>query len=189
MNKSEYHDWVAENDSCPEHSHTWIAKFYHRLPDSQKEILYRQFGPFPGKDEAAKFSSDYLENYVTKGFISRWEVSPLCSPADGLGEISDGYHTFNELYEHRHALFLALMRCLPDQSWYSPCHDDGSSYDGWFIAGIGLPPIGSPITYHLPNRLLSEVKFIGAMFLEKAPKWDGHTPDDVVERLYNFLNY
>lgn len=110
-------------------------------------------------------------------------------PPEGIGEISDGYHSFNELYEHRYALFLSLMSFLPGQSWYSSCHDDGSSYDGWFIAGIGLPPIGAPITYHLPNRLLGKVKQTGAMFLETAPKWDGHTPDDVVERLYNFLNY
>lgn len=106
------------------------------------------------------------------------------------GELSDGYHTFNELYEHRHALFLSLMSCLPDHSWYSPRHDDGSSYDGWFIAGIDLlPGVIGTITYHLPERLLEKVKLTGAMHLEKAPRWDGHTPNDVVERLYNFIKH
>lgn len=39
----------------------------------------------------------------------------------GLGgkpeEQSDGYHTFAELYEHRHALFLCLMASAPSLSW------------------------------------------------------------------------
>lgn len=80
MSKDKYHEWVAENDSCPDHSHSWIAKLYHRLPDSQKEVLYRQFGPFPGKDEAAKFADLYLRKYTTGHFITRWQVDPLCSP-------------------------------------------------------------------------------------------------------------
>ena len=50
-----------------------------------------------------------------------------CDP----GEVSDGYHTFNELYEHRHALFLALMKAYPQWSWYSGKHHDGSEWQGW----------------------------------------------------------
>lgn len=105
------------------------------------------------------------------------------------GSISDGYHTLNELYEHRHALFLALMYTQPDRSWYSHCHDDGSSYDGWFIAGMTLAPTGLTITYHLPDRLLEKAELTGASLLKNAPKWDGHTPQDVIERLYESLNY
>lgn len=47
---------------------------------------------------------------------------------------SDGYHTIEELYEHRHALFMALTCAMPWRSWKSRRHHDGPSYDGWFIA-------------------------------------------------------
>ena len=51
------------------------------------------------------------------------------------GDISDGYHTFEELYEHRCALFVALLIKSPDISWYSLKHSDGSDWPGWFIDG------------------------------------------------------
>lgn len=100
------------------------------------------------------------------------------------GDTSDGYHTFNELYEHRHALMLALMSSLPTQSWFSQCHDDGSSFDGWFIAGVNLP--SGPITYHLPDRLFNAAKATLANELPLAHKWDGHSAEDVVARLMAF---
>lgn len=97
------------------------------------------------------------------------------------GNISDGYHTFNELYDHRCALFIALMRSNPEISWRANNHDDGSSFDGWFIAGMHLP--SGDITYHLPidKWNLLDNKCIQTSL--RAPKWDGHTPADVVERL------
>lgn len=67
------------------------------------------------------------------------------------GLISDGYHTFNELYEHRHALMLALMKAVPQHSWFSRRHHDGELCFGdgeWFIVGAELPDSGT-VTYHL----------------------------------------
>lgn len=107
--------------------------------------------------------------------------------ADDPGEISDGYHTFNELYEHRHALYIALCRNLAFYSiafenpvWRSKLHADGTMYDGWFIMGI-YKKAGRQVSYHLPIRLWEETHF--AETLEQAPEWDGHTPADVLERL------
>ena len=98
--------------------------------------------------------------------------------------ISDGYHTFDELYEHRHMLFLNLMALKPDNSWVSKLHDDGTSFDGWFIAGM-ITRHGT-ITYHIPDRLWDDItKHV--RILERAPKWDGHTSTDVVNRLYKML--
>ena len=50
------------------------------------------------------------------------------------GKISDGYHTFEELYAHRIMLFICLMKSNKDISWKSRVHGDGTSLDGWFIA-------------------------------------------------------
>lgn len=94
------------------------------------------------------------------------------------GEISDGYHTFNELYAHRIMLFLTLMNSWPDISWKSKKHFDGESYKDWFIAGMNLP--SGTITYHIPNKFWKKAK---VEELENAPEWDGHTSDDVLKRL------
>ena len=101
------------------------------------------------------------------------------------GETSDGYHTFNELYEHRHALFLNLMGFHCHDAWISKLHHDGTKMDGWFIAGIELPT--GTISYHLPERLWDAATFTGATIMERAPEWDGHTSDDVVSRLYKMV--
>ena len=66
------------------------------------------------------------------------------------GQISDGYHTFDELYRHRHALFLNLLADHRGVSWASKVHSDGTSWDGWFIAGIETPK--GQISYHLPDE-------------------------------------
>lgn len=94
------------------------------------------------------------------------------------GDTSDGYHTFNELYEHRHTLFAALLRCYPTEAWKSKKHDDGTMFDGWFIAGIHTPEGNA--TYHIPMRLWDTFE---AHEVETAPKWDGHTSADVCKRL------
>jgi hypothetical protein len=100
------------------------------------------------------------------------------------GEISDGYHTFNELYAHRVELYLALCRYIKEFGtatvWRSRKHSDGSSLDGWFVLGIFTRP-GLQITYHLPNAKWQESDFAGT--LERAPEFDGHRSDDVLKRL------
>lgn len=97
-------------------------------------------------------------------------------------QISDGYHTFEELYDHRHALFLALARALR-LGWKSKVHNDGTMYDGWFIAGIPLPT-GKTITYHLPMSLWELTPWL--IHYIEAPPWDGHTSEDVVQRLLEY---
>jgi hypothetical protein len=106
---------------------------------------------------------------------------------------SDGYHTFAELYEHRHALFLALMRSNPKKSWISLRHHDGEIPFGdpnWFIAGMDLGREGVPIqiTYHLPIELWCRAVDAGAVILENGKEWDGHTPRDVVDRLLEWAS-
>lgn len=98
------------------------------------------------------------------------------------GDTSDGYHTFNELYENRHILFLALLSANKDKAWRSKLHDDGSFLDGWFIAGLKTD-LGQA-TYHLPLRMWG--LFHNIKEVEHAPKWDGHTSEDVLTRIREF---
>ena len=109
---------------------------------------------------------------------------------DSTGVISDGYHTFDELYEHRIVLFIALCKILyadPQYQtgqkadiWRSKLHSDGTSFDGWFIMGIGRNK-GEQITYHLPISKWEDTNF--AETREKSPEFDGHTSADVLTRI------
>lgn len=99
------------------------------------------------------------------------------------GDTSDGYHTFNELYEHRHTLFAALLKCYPEIAWKSLKHADGTMFDGWFIAGLNTP--SGQATYHIPMRLWYSFE---ANVLHEAPEWDGHTADDVIKRIAALKN-
>jgi hypothetical protein len=94
-------------------------------------------------------------------------------------ENSDGYHTFGELYEHRHALFIALARSNPDLAWRAREHEDGTMFGGMFLAGLRLPT--GDISYHLPIALWGALDECASTYVR--PHWDGHTPADVVRRL------
>ena len=106
-----------------------------------------------------------------------------------LGTNHDGYHTFNELYEHRHMLWIKLCELyakvkFEELVWRSKRHSDGELAFGgeWFVLGIGKEK-GSQITYHLPIDRWDDTDF--AEILDKAPEFDGHTSADVLQRIKN----
>lgn len=97
------------------------------------------------------------------------------------GEISDGYHTFNELYDHLAKLFSVIVAMFQDISWKSKLHNDGTMFDGMFIVGIETPE--GQATYHYdidPYWDMFKCKEV-----EMAPEWDGHTSDDAINRIYH----
>jgi hypothetical protein len=102
--------------------------------------------------------------------------------------VCDGYHTFDELYDHRIALYIALCKTIVEKGaaqdaqriWRSLLHSDGSKFDGWFVLGMGTAA-GEQITYHLPIACWDDTNFVQT--LDRAPEWDGHTSDDVLKRL------
>ena len=108
-------------------------------------------------------------------------MEKLIIPMENVGDVSDGYHTFSELYDHRCHLFIALMRSNPKISWRANNHGDGTMFPGWFIAGMDLPT--GQISYHLPLWMWEMLDGCSVATTNKAPEWDGHTPSDVVKRL------
>ena len=106
----------------------------------------------------------------------------------------DGFHTFGELYDHRIALWVVISKLMAQREmvigrfkeapyvWRSKNHSDGFPAFGGqlFVLGVGFFE-GDQITYHLPIDRWDECAF--AETLEKAPEFDGHTSDDVLERL------
>lgn len=90
-------------------------------------------------------------------------------------DVSDGYHTFSELYYHRMMLFLSLQLAHKDKAWKSKQHDDGSMFEDSFI--VGLETKDGQYTYHYNLEfwdLFDEIEE-----LEYAPKYDGHMPSDI----------
>lgn len=97
-------------------------------------------------------------------------------------QLTDGFHTMEELYDHRRALTAALAAERADISWRSKAHhpDDGPMFEGgYFIVGIGTP-VGT-ITYHY--KLTHWDDFAQVPEVEHAPKWDGVGPHATVTRL------
>lgn len=109
-------------------------------------------------------------------------MSKLVIPMENVGEVSDGFHSFNELYDQRNLLFTLLMAYRSD-SWKSLLHSDGTSYDGWFIAGIGYDA-GEQITFHFAMDWWSKCP---GVVLDKAPEFDGHSTTDAMHRLEDML--
>ena len=109
-------------------------------------------------------------------WAARWTADDM-----DTDEVSDGYHTFGELYDHRRALTAALAAERADIAWRSKAHhpDDGPMQGGYFIMGIDTP--AGMITYHY--KLSHWDDFAEVPELEHAPKWDGTTPRDTVVRL------
>lgn len=98
---------------------------------------------------------------------------------DDIGEVSDGYHTYNELYHHRAVLFSMICNRYPSLCWKSKRHHDGTMYDGMFIVGINTP--NGQASYHY------DIDKFWSMFrvptLGYAPEWDGHTPEEAIRRI------
>lgn len=100
-------------------------------------------------------------------------------PDGGIGEISDGYHTFNSLYRQRLILTAALVKAHKDIAWKSWKHEDGELCfgGGWFIVGFDTPDGG--YTYHYKAKYWD---LFDCVELPVGKHWDGHTDKDV-ERL------
>ena len=96
-----------------------------------------------------------------------------------MGEVSDGYHTFNELYHHRAVLFSVICNDRPNLAWKSKRHSDGTMFDGMFIVGIGTP--NGQATYHYD--IVPYWDAFNVPELDQAPEWDGHTPAQAIERI------
>lgn len=102
------------------------------------------------------------------------------APAD-LGDVSDGYHTFNELYAHRAALTAALVASGAAPCWRTRHHHpaDDPMFPGQFLLGIDLPT--GDVRYHYPLDRWDD--FPAAYVRDHAPRWDGAPPDATVARL------
>jgi len=102
-------------------------------------------------------------------------------------DISDGYHTFRQLYNHRTILFALVCNAYPEISWKSKKHFDDEKdpmFNGDFIAGINTPE--GPATYHMK---LEYWDLFNIPEIERAYPYDGHNSDEDLERLLSLIKF
>lgn len=120
-----------------------------------------------------EFANSHVSKTISMNDIARFPALKID------GNTSDGYHTFNELYDHRAKLFSVIVRDHSELCWKSKQHHDGTMYDGMFIVGINTPQ--GQASYHY------DIDPYWDMFdcreMERAPEWDGHTPTEAIDRI------
>lgn len=131
--------------------------------DAINENLHEVIQAFGG-DPRKIFSNEY------------WDDHAIPMSIQDIGEFSDGYHSFNDLYEQRLYLSAALFNTFKEKAWKSTRHSDGKPcFDGeYFIVGIDTPE--GPYTYHYE---MAHWALFDVAILNCAPEWDGHTDKDV----------
>lgn len=113
-------------------------------------------------------------------------AAPLLMAKSVTGSTSDGYHSFDELYDYRmlynaHAAHGWLAAGLPVvKSWQ---HSDGELCfgGGWFIVTATLPTGQVSNHYAAEHWGLFDVPPVS-----RPPEWDGHTPADAADRLREY---
>ena len=121
----------------------------------------------------------WTEVQAIKGLIER---NKELEESRKNGTLSDGFHTYNDLYYQRCILFATICNINKEFSWKSKKHSDGKKCfdsDDWFIVGIDTPE-GS-YTYHYEMKYWN---LFNVQELEKGKEWDGHTEKDVT-RLFS----
>ena len=103
------------------------------------------------------------------------------NPNESVGELSDTYHSFNDLYKHRTILSALLFLNFP-YSWKSKIHEDGTMYDGMFVTGFPTPT--GMVSYHYDLEYWDLFKIPE---IPHAPHFDGYTDNDVLIRLTNII--
>lgn len=106
-------------------------------------------------------------------------LADLIEPAKIDSGTSDGCHSFGELYHHRAVLFSVIVTMFPERAWKSRLHADGTMLEGMFIVGIETPD--GQATYHYDAEPYWDM--FPCEELDRAPEWDGHTPDQAIERI------
>lgn len=139
------------------------------------------------REEAIKILKSKMDGSVDTSYewaeTVRMAIEALKAKMDGdMGEVSDGYHTFNQLYHQRAVLFATIVKQNKEKAWKSWKHGDGKfcfdSNKEWFIVGVNTPK-GS-YTYHYEKKYWD---MFDCVELECGKFWDGHTEEDVIRLL------
>ena len=102
-----------------------------------------------------------------------------------VGTITDGYHSFDDLYEHRNLLFLNLIVHMDYREEATAYYTEDPNMPGWILVVLETEKLGQ-ISYHMQDGY--------DQFLKHIPKipwnelnWDSRSSLEVSLRLRNNL--
>lgn len=104
------------------------------------------------------------------------------------GDMSDGYHTFDELYEHRCLLYLLWL--VEEAKWGAGRKREvfwvKDHFEGWDLVATNVGR--KQISYHVPSeyRPVLEKCFVRKESLDDV--FDGHTSQAVAQRMKERIN-
>ena len=172
--KDKVRAWLEKQKEIPMPNSTELIEMWHKEKAMLKEKDFRG-------DEWRLAHNAFIDGFA-RGTCVKFEKQK--EPAD-KGEISDGYHTFNELYYYRMLYNAAFFNLLPKHLVHkSRRHHDGEECfgGGWFIVMAQLPTGQISNHYELKDWDLFQVPE-----QDKADEWDGHTPKEAAERIFRYL--
>lgn len=89
-------------------------------------------------------------------------------------DISDKWHTFDDLYHHRMILTKIIAETYPEYATKSKLHSDGTMFEGSFI--VTFTTTEGLYSYHYP---MSDWGLFKIDEVERSPEYDGHKPEDI----------
>jgi hypothetical protein len=182
------HHTDFNNDDIVYSLEEFLEKYPYKIGDSVSSKYLKNY-----KIEKAEWEScnnRVIYKLQGMGWYSVEELQPYKEETmEDKGNISDGYHTFNELYEYRMLYNASMFNELAKQGLYdvhkSKRHSDGTipfGDENWFIVQAELP------TGQISNHYeMKDWDLFNVPEKEKANSYDGHTPQDVAKRLRKFL--
>lgn len=103
------------------------------------------------------------------------------------GDTSDGYHTFNELYEHRTLLFLMALKAGAFKGQVV-CEDHFPCWDVITCYICYSPGEYAQISYHVPIKYRPYYEYLSRCTKEQQEEnFDGHTAKIVADRMKRVL--
>jgi hypothetical protein len=121
---------------------------------------------------------DHMEKQDVRDEELEGFMGSIAADLENVRDLSDGYHTFNQLYQHRNAMFLLMANQTGEASFKTKRNGDGEEFPGYFLVGINTP-IGQ-ISYHMPIEYWDYAR---VKEVERNEWYDGHTSDDVYQRI------
>ena len=164
------------SEYCKEKVEDFLPELKESEDEKIRKMIMEHFAKLQDHAKEQGYACDYSE-------VIAW-LEKQGEPID-KGEISDGYHTFNELYYYRMLYNAAFFNLLPKR-W---CHKSKKHHDGeecfgggWFIVMADLPTGQISNHYELKDWDLFDIPE-----KEIADEWDGHSPQEAAERIHKFL--
>ena len=115
--------------------------------------------------------------------VNKYDAICAIAGVDDIGDVDDGFHSFNDLYYQRLVLFATIVNQNKHLAWKTKCHEDGKPCfgGGWFLVTIETPK--GQYGYHYEEKYWD---LFDCKPLPKAKHWDGYT-DKAVMRLMSLI--